>query len=428
MIFEHLQGRQRILLLQGPMGHFFRVLAQELREAGKCVRKINFNAGDAWYYPEGDRYTGRLADWPAFLDRYCSHHGIEVLVVFGDCRAYHRMARDVARDLGIQFLVFEEGYLRPNWLTLEPWGVNGHTQLPRCPTRFVDLSDEVDIELLAPLRNRFAYRAALSFWYYFVTWLCAIRFWHYQHHRLIGWSEALRWIRGGCRKLWYRWKERHVTSTLLARHDGAFTVFALQVHNDSQLVVHAGRDMRDYIADVIESFACWAPPDQVLVIKHHPMDRAYRDYTCLIHEVARRQQVLERVFYVHDLHLPTLLDHARAVVTVNSTVGFTALLRGLPVKTLGKAFYDIPGLTAQDSLDRFWADASAPDIELAKRFKRYLKRHCQLHGCVYARNPLVDPRLTAVWAQQHVTQQVPEVEPVQQTLFEANRFEGTRSG
>ena len=38
---------KRPLLLQGPMGTFFRRFASELRAGGAVVKKINFNAGDS---------------------------------------------------------------------------------------------------------------------------------------------------------------------------------------------------------------------------------------------------------------------------------------------------------------------------------------------------------------------------------------------
>src|SRR5207253_3330067 len=42
---EALRGK-RVLLLQGPVGPFFRRLAARLRAAGAEVHKVNFNGGD----------------------------------------------------------------------------------------------------------------------------------------------------------------------------------------------------------------------------------------------------------------------------------------------------------------------------------------------------------------------------------------------
>ena len=43
---ELVQSSKRILLLQGPIGHFFTDLSAWLVGQGKTVYKINFNGGD----------------------------------------------------------------------------------------------------------------------------------------------------------------------------------------------------------------------------------------------------------------------------------------------------------------------------------------------------------------------------------------------
>ncbi len=48
-----------------------------------------------------------------------------------------------------------------------------------------------------------------------------------------------------------------------------------------------------------------------------------------------------------------LLARAAGVVTVNSTVGLAALRAGVPVKPLGDAVYDVPGLTHSGDIARF---------------------------------------------------------------------------
>jgi len=55
-----------------------------------------------------------------------------------------------------------------------------------------------------------------------------------------------------------------------------------------------------------------------------------------------------------------LLSNAAGIVTINSTVGTTGLYNRVPVKVLGNAVFDIPGLTSQQPLDAFWQDPSPP--------------------------------------------------------------------
>src|SRR6266436_5754325 len=72
-----------------------------------------------------------------------------------------------------------------------------------------------------------------------------------------------------------------------------------------------------------------------------------------------------------------------AVVTVNSTVGTLALAGGLPVMALGKAVYDIAGLTYQGELDAFWRAAPSPDAALFDAFRRVLAARCLIPGSFF---------------------------------------------
>ena len=104
-----------------------------------------------------------------------------------------------------------------------------------------------------------------------------------------------------------------------------------------------------------------------------------------LRELGRRYGCADRLIYVHDLHLPTLLKHARGVVTMNSTVGTSALFHRAPVKVMGRAIYDIPGLTTQAPLDQFFQSPDQVDHELYEQFMRWLRANNQVNGSFYKR-------------------------------------------
>ena len=115
-----------VLFLQGPLGPFFRELASAFSATGYVTHKINFNGGDQ-FYSGADQvtdYCGTPEQWPDHLRQYLQQNNIEAVFLLGDCRYYHRVARPVCEQLGVAFMVFEEGYLRPDTITLEPGGVN----------------------------------------------------------------------------------------------------------------------------------------------------------------------------------------------------------------------------------------------------------------------------------------------------------------
>jgi capsular polysaccharide export protein len=196
-------------------------------------------------------------------------------------------------------------------------------------------------------------------------------------------------VRGGIRKLCFAWAERHVLSELTGPSlSKRWFLLALQVHNDAQLTEHSRYgDVPQVIAEVMASFAQHAPSMSELVIKHHPMDRPYRDYASQICELTLRLQLQGRVRYVHDVHLPMLLKHARGVVTVNSTTGLQAMYHGTPVCVLGECLYAMPGLVHTDGLDTFWRDPAPVESALYKRFRAHVVKRTQLNASFYGRLP-----------------------------------------
>jgi capsular polysaccharide export protein len=221
--------------------------------------------------------------------------------------------------------------------------------------------------------------------YYWASAARSGRFPHYRHHRPFGWlSEGSRWIRSGLRKWLYSHRERCVLSDLIPQFDKNYFVCPLQVHCDMQVVVHSNfNSIEHFIGEVLASFRENAPLNKAIVFKHHPLDRGYTDYSSLFENLIAELGLQGRVFYVHDVDLPTLLRHAQGTVLINSTVGMSSLFHGTPVKTLGDAIYDIPGLTEQGELDDFWQCDGLVNNDLFKAFRAYLVQRNQLNGNLY---------------------------------------------
>jgi len=381
---------KRVLLLQGPLGPFFKRLAADLAEAGAEVHKVNFNGGD-WLFSPGARSTpfrGKPEAWPAFFESLLDRLKIDIVLLFGDCRRYHRQASAIAAMRGLDIGVFEEGYLRPDWITLELSGVNGHSTIPRNPDFYWSLPQRPACEPEQRVENAFRMAALWATLYYVAASVLRPFFPHYRHHRPLTLLEALPWIRAGWRKLYFAIRERGVLNRLVEDQSKQYFLVPLQVHNDSQVCVHSPyAEVSEFIDEVVASFAAHAPAKLTLVIKHHPRDRGYHDYSARIRKLQQRFGLGKRLVYVHDLHLPTLLDHAFGAVVINSTVGLSALHRGVPTKTTGNAFYDMDGLTYQGSLDAFWSKAwaASPNRALFGRFRDYLQRCLLINGSYYQR-------------------------------------------
>ncbi len=388
-------NNKRVLLLQGPLGPFFKHFSIDLEAAGAQVYKVNFNGGDLLFYPRNAiNYRGKMSDWPEFLEKVLLKYEIDLVLLFGDCRPVHKSARVMAKFHDIELGVFEEGYVRPDYITLERSGVNAHSELSKNPQFYQDLPP-IDVpETLKTLPS--LWHAVL--WTVLYSWGCMFLlpfFILYKHHRSFFPWQGSYWIWSAFRKVRYSIKERHRQKELVEKYDKHFYLLPLQVHNDAQIHQHSDfPTVESFLRYVVASFKEHAPKDTILVIKHHPLDRGHRDYTRLINRLAKRFDIRQRLIYIHDQHLPTLLNHTKGVVVLNSTVGLSALHHNANVIACGNALYDMPGLTYQGKLDHFWNETVARpvDKDLLRQFTQYIIDKTQINGNFYRRLKLPESK------------------------------------
>lgn len=380
--------RCSVLILQGLASPFFAALGAALAERGHAVQRINFCYGDRlfWRLPGALEFRDRWEAWPDFLAETLDRLGVTDLVLFGDGRPLHAEALDLAAARGITPWVFEEGYVRPNWITLERGGTNGRSTLPRdAVTILAEGAVLPDRGEGAPVGGGMRRRVIDEVRYHLANFANPLGFPHYRHHR--PWHPAYEmsfgWLPRLARQpLEKRRAERVVRDLVLSRRP--FFLFPLQLDADVQIRKHSrfGR-LAPVIAHVLASFAAEAPKDLLLLVKVHPLDNGLVDWR---REVASRAKTLgidDRVTTIDGGHLPTLLKHARGVVTVNSTTGFSALTHGTPVIALGQAIYALPGLTHQQGLAQFWSAPTPPDRGLFQAFRRVVIARTQLNGSFY---------------------------------------------
>jgi capsular polysaccharide export protein len=377
---------RQMLFLQGLPGGFFARLGAALANQGCGVRRVNFNGGDQWDWPVpgAANYRGTIRAWPAYLARFILEHGVTDLVLFGDCRPLHRTARATAAGLGVSVHVFEEGYLRPDWVTLEQGGVNGFSPLPADPDWWRRAAGGLPPAPEGPplpssLRRRM--RETIS--HYTALVLLGWRFPHYRTHR--PWSplvEAAGWLNRLSRRRAALERSRSAEATL---EPGGYFLLPLQLDSDYQLRVHSDFDgMQPALAEIMASFAAHAGRQARLVVKAHPLDNGLTDWRRQTEDYARALGVADQVIFLETADIDPLVRQARGVVTVNSTTGALALAAQVPVATLGRAVYALPGLTHQGGLDQFWRDPRAPDADLFDAFRRVLADRCLLRGGFYA--------------------------------------------
>ncbi len=370
--------------LQGPHGDFFRRLADRLRSDGHVVHRVNLNGGDRHdWQGEATDYTGTLVEWSEFFGRFVHEHSITDVVLYGDCRPHHRSAHIIASMRGIRVWVFEEGYIRPDFMTLEQEGVNGHSTLSTDPGWYLAVAEHLPPPMVQPkVPSNFSKRVRTTILYYVKSHLNGWRFPGYSTHRTEpAYAEAWAY-------LWHyldrKRRARRIEAQLeqfAALGSGRHFVLPLQLNSDYQLRVHSHYpNMSSAAFSVIENFARSAPAGTVLVVKQHPLDTGVIDWRRIIRGQADAHGVGDRVLYLEGGDIAKIIEGSLGVVTINSTVGTLSLGAGVPTYVLGKALYGIVGLIHWGPLDGFWQAPTAPDPALWEAFTRVLRDRCLVAG------------------------------------------------
>jgi capsular polysaccharide export protein len=211
------------------------------------------------------------------------------------------------------------------------------------------------------------------------------RYRHYQDQRRLDFFHHFDAGIKGQLRFQGRIKQGRFNKILERKWKDLYYIVPLQVHCDSQITVRSDfKSIEEFITLVVHSFAEHAPSDTKLIFKVHPMDRGYADYADFIKDLDMRFDT-KRLLYLDRIHNPTALENARGCITINSSMGISALVHGIPVITLGRASFDLPELTFQGSLEEFWIDAPRPDAKHVQNFINLLKQSSQGHGTFYKR-------------------------------------------
>jgi capsular polysaccharide export protein len=377
-------AERRFLFLQSLPSPLFFKLGQALEQHGSAVHRINFCMGDVLFWPRtgADFYWGRLADWRGFLTAYLQRHRITDIVLFGDRRPYHRIACVLARRCGIAVHAFDEGYLRPDWITMESdphWRRGlGKGNLPR-----------LSVGLPSPADHRrvgggFARLALWNFAYQGVNTLLGLASPFYVRHRpkhpLI---EGVGWVRRALGRGRLRRQAQRVQDDLVGQNR-PFFLLPLQLDSDYQIRHRSPfDDMAEVMNLVMASFRAHAPGGYELVIKVHPLDNGLVDRSRQVAALASHHGLSGRVRVLDGGHLPTLIGACKGVVVVNSTTGLTALHQRKPTLALAEAVYNLPGLVSSGTLDQFWANPVPPSAETVTAFEKVMADRCQVNGSFY---------------------------------------------
>ncbi len=381
---------RRFLFLQGPHGPFFHRLGRMLTAAGAQVWRVGFNRGDRAFWPTESfiPYRGTSEDWPATFARLIADKAITDLVLYGDTRPIHAQAVIAARAAGLTVHVFEEGYLRPYWVTYERGGVNGHSRLMQMTVPQMQAAlAQLDMDLPdAPAR--WGDMRQHIFWGALYHWFVLTGFWDFRnfrpHRSLTVTQEFLLYLKRLILLPFHRWER--MLATLRIKHGGfPYHLVLLQLEHDASFRMHSPfASMTEFLGMVVEGFARGAAPHHHIVFKAHPLEDGRTALARNLRRLAAQHGVTGRVHFVRGGKLAGLMNHARSAITVNSTAAQQALWRGLPLKTFGAAVYAKPEFVSTQSLPDFFALPTRPDSRAYRDYRHYLLETSQIAGGFYS--------------------------------------------
>ena len=387
--FEKQTGRQTVLFLQTHPSTFARNLGDALRQSGCRVLKLNFCVGDwlYWFGRPAVNYRRPFAEWESYLADFIQKENVTDILYYGDCKPYHKVAGDVAARLGIRALAYEFGYIRPDWLTLERYGMSTRSHFPSDPDMIAQIGAcSADADLVPRYRHTMSTELVHEITYNLSSYFLGFLFHRYRADRY--YNPLVEYLTGLPKQFAVNRRSQAAQALIgsLIEKQAQFYVFPLQLQCDYQLRDHAGfAHQGDAIDAAVASFAQHADPLAELVFKCHPLDNDGENWPAKIAAAADRYGASGRVHFIDGGDLAVMLENAAGCVLINSTVGLHAILAGCPTKVLGGAVFDIGGLTHQGSLDTFWRAPDSPNSQLTAQLVNALASTIQVKGNFFTR-------------------------------------------
>ena len=382
---------RRFLFLQGPHGPFFGALAKRLTQAGADVGRIGFTLGDKIFWgrlPRFEKFVGSLEQWRAALEDRIERDGTTDIVCYGGTRPIHVVAKEVAEGRDITLHVFEEGYLRPYWVTYERRGTNAASRLMDIDTDRMDRALTSRRVALRSVPDRWGAIRQHIFWgavYHGLLLIGSHRYRGFQPHRNPAPAGEFTLYLKHLLTLPARRLQRRLATLRVHRGGFPYHVVLLQLAHDANF-----RDFgpfatqSDFLKEIFSGFANGAPSHHHLVLKAHPLEDGRQPLRPIIAHLTDMCRLQGRVHLITGGKTARLLDFATSAVTVNSTAAEQALWRGLPLKAMGRAVYHRPEFTSEQPLTDFFASPEPPDHEAYLTYRRYLLQTSQIAGGFYS--------------------------------------------
>lgn len=293
--------------------------------------------------------------------------------------------------LNYNTLFFENGYFRPNTITVDSKGINYENSVPRKEKYYLNNNNKIkdnygSINKNIKIKNvNFSNSNTFKNKYYrFLFLLKSLNNYYYKFCRFrknkINFKKKLT-------KFYY--KNMHkINKKEKSNLPSKYIFVPFQVHDDSQIInyspnINNMRELVDYTYKNIKYFKDKGRlKDTYVIFKEHPVDIGRINYSKLY----KKYNEVPWIIFLKKYNTKKLIKNSRLVITINSTVGIEALQEYKTVITLGQAFYNVRNLVINnkkiDNLSKDIAKALkfSPNEYLVDNFLKYLKFNYNIKG------------------------------------------------
>ncbi len=310
-----------------------------------------------------DDELGYMAIFYVFLKQFIIKHNINVVLLHNDLRWQHSIAIYVCRELEIKYLVTEQGLFRPYTTVVDSFGVNAYSNVKEDYQAFLDRGEDINNYITNDIvtSSHDSLYSYVNFFRYLVFSKIGkflgteARIVHKRHK----FNEYIkRFYSHRIKPLLTR--NLPLKSSVVLPQEKAFVFVPLQLELDTQLLIHSDFTSNQEVISLIENAFCQSGllENYELVFKKHPNDQ--QEY-----KFANFSKLTNAAI------TPELLKNASLVISVNSSALLQVLSTPIPVITLGRSIYDVPGVAFHSSRKNLASDIKNQLDSVIDTDKRY---------------------------------------------------------
>ncbi len=270
-----------------------------------------------------------MARFSALFRHFLLDKKVDLVLIHNDLRWYHSIAIKVCQEMGVDYLITEQGLFRPYTTVIDNLGVNAYSSLAKID-EFPESSRNVKVSPNT-MRNHNSNWSKLYFFIFLLVYNIEKPFGStlkYQHNKYSLFSYIRRFIsqyKNGA------YNNKEVSSNL----SGTVNIFVpMQLENDTQILIHSEFSSNQELINQIEESVYGCAINNVRVIfKKHPND--VKNYT-----------IDDKSLFVSG-SIQEISESSCLAITVNSSAAIDILRTNVPLFLLGSSIYSKSGVAVE---------------------------------------------------------------------------------